>query len=180
MSDTPPVVPLQVLADEDRLHVPLATQQEPVAAPPPIGPTDAVAAAGGAVAARMRARMAELTTSTSEEFPVPGWGRDLLLRVRYLTREEWEAIANGTGGADLIVMCTDALRLRMDDGTYEDVPGAFGPALAEMLSLPPETPPTRLVAAVMDDRVGFIGTLAQGVLAWQRGQTALVEEALGE
>lgn len=148
---------------------------------PPDGVTaeQVVEAAGGGLADRLRARLAQMREESTHDFEVPGWGRDLLVRSHLLEPEQWRAMIGGASSGEFIVACTSTLAVRRPDGGYDEVPG-FGPELAGLLGLPADTPPERLVSAVMADRVAYVATLTDEILAWQRGRSSVIEAALGE
>lgn len=149
--------------------------------PPPAGvtPEQVAEASGAGLADRMRAHLARLQEETSREFEVPGWGRDLIVRARMLDEDGWRRMAGGASSGEFIAECTAAILVREPDGGYREIPG-FGAELAGLLGLPTETPATRLVGAVMGDRVAYVATLVDEVLAWQRGRSSAIEAALGE
>lgn len=176
MSDTPSGEHLQVLADDERLE----GERIEVAAgtpPPPVTPEEVAAAGGGALAERMRARLKRVRDEDTHDFHLPGWGGDVQVRIRYLDEEEWGKLQRRASEAELVVAATQAVLVRDGDEVLEL---RWSPDVAQLLGFPEQTPPTRLLAALLGDRPPWMTGLARDVLSWQMGRTPQIEELLGE
>lgn len=179
--------------------------QPPITIPPPQelepdlgGPSlpsptadERVAATGGSVADRLRARYEGM--AATEEFSVPGYeledGRPGLILVAraFGDRKGW---SGGISNEVFIAKSTHALFLVNEDGSREQIEGGWGPALAGMIGVNVQKAGD-LVALVIsrpdpNDRsrripnVAGIGTLATEIVTWARKNTRGVEEDLGE
>lgn len=187
--DAGPANTQQTFSEADRLRV-LMDDEHQVPRPLPPESSEVVGepvtaeavsdAIGASVAERMRARLESIKAESTRDFRIPGWRGDLVLRVRMIDRPDWaRAQREGITDESLIVLATRALLIR-DGDRMEEIPGAWGPQLAGMLGFPADTPPTRLVAAIMADRGPWISGLASDVLRWLMGRRPEIEEDLGE
>jgi hypothetical protein len=190
--------------------VPVGAGSEPEAAPPvpaaPIEPpeptlggspfpnpseADVVAATGGGIAEQMRARFNSM--SATEEFPVPGWetadgSPGLILVARtFGDRRNW---AEGLANEVFIAKSTHKLLYVDDAGVRHEIPGGWGPDLAEMIGVK-AAKAADLVAMVISKpdpsqperripNVAGIGALATELIEWSRRATRHAEEDLGE
>lgn len=158
---------------------------------PEIRPEDMVGAAGGGLADRLRARYNSI--AATEEFPVPGWelpdGSPGLIVVAR-TFGDRKAFQDGIEHEVFIARSTYKLLYVNDDGSREEIPGGWGPQLAEMIGARAEKAADliRLVISKPDPddelkripNVAGIAALAQLILEWAgRGQRQ-AEEDLGE
>lgn len=157
------------------------------------GPSDEalVAASGGGLADRMRARQRAM--SATEEFPVPGWtlpdGSPGLILVAK-TFGDRAAYMKGISLEVFIAKSTHKLLFVDEDGTREEIPGGWGPGLCKIMgvdvakatdlirlviSKPDADDPARMVPNVVG-----IGALAQAIMAWSETGQRQAEEDLGE
>lgn len=156
----------------------------------PLSADQLVAAAGGSVADRLRARFQQI--QSTEEFPVPGWeledGRPGLIVVAR-TFGDRKAFNQGVTNEVYIARSTHKLLFVNDDGTREEIEGGWGPKLAEMMGVPvtkaadlvalviskpdPDNPDTRI------PNVAGIGALAMQIVAWAGRGSREAEEDLG-
>lgn len=148
-------------------------------------------ALGGGLAQQMRARFEAM--AATEEFPIPGWENangepGLILVARtFGDRKNW---GEGLSNEVFIAKSTHKLLYVDDQGGRHEIPGAWGPKLAEMvgvhvskaadlvalvISKPSPTDPTQRIA-----NVAGIGTLATEIIAWAGRGTRNAEEDLGE
>lgn len=180
--------------------------QPPITSPPPPedltpdlgGPAipspssdEMVAATGGSVADRMRARFQGM--AATEEFSVPGWelpnGQPgLILEARaFGDRKGW---GDGIANEVFIAKSTHALYYVDEDGTRTKIEGGWGPRLAEMIGVRVQKA-ADLVALVISKpdpndkekripNVAGIGALATEIVAWGRKSYREAEENLGE
>ena len=156
-------------------------------------PTDEekVAAMGGGLAEQMRATFNSM--AATEEFPVPGWqtadGQPALILVArtFGDRRNW---AEGLANEVFIAKSTHKLLYVDDRGERQEIPGGWGPALAELLGVK-AAKAADLVAMVISkpdpsqpDRripnVAGIGSLATELIEWAGRATRTAEEDLGE
>jgi hypothetical protein len=150
-----------------------------------------VAAAGGSVADRLRARYQGM--AATEEFSVPGYeladGRPGLVLVAR-TFGDRKAFNEGVSNEVFIAKSTHALYLVDEDGSREPIEGGWGPGLAAMIGVS-VTKASDLVALVISrpdpsnsarriPNVAGIGKLAQEIVAWAQTNRRDTEETLGE
>lgn len=157
---------------------------------PPTDPAE-IAAAGGGLADRLRARYQQM--SGTEEFAIPGWelpdGSPGLIMVAKAFGDR-AAYNKGVSNEAFIAKSTHKLLFVADDGTREEIPGGWGPGLANIIgtnvtraadlvalviSKPDPDNPTRRIPNVTG-----IGALASQLLAWAGRTNAQAEEELGE
>lgn len=152
---------------------------------------DVVAATGGGFAEQMRARFKSM--SATEEFPVPGWetadgSPGLILVARtFGDRRNW---GDGVSNEVFIAKSTHQLLYVDDRGERHEIPGGWGPALADMIgvraakaadlvamviSKPSPTDPEQRIP-----NVAGIGSLATDLIQWAGRATRNAEEDLGE
>lgn len=158
---------------------------------PETRPDDLVAAAGGGLADRLRARYNSI--ASTEEFPVPGWeladGQPGLIVVAR-TFGDRKAFQQGLEHEVFIARSTHKLLYVNDDGSREEIPGGWGPTLAQMIGADAAKAADliRLVVSKPDPdddskripNVAGIAALAQEIIMWAgRGQRQ-AEEDLGE
>lgn len=174
---------------------PLPQEQEPTIKAPEIpNPTaeDQAEAAGGGLAARMRARYQAM--ASTEEFPVPGWetsrgepGLILVARTFGDRRNFNEGVSNEV----FIAKSTHKLLYVDDDGSRHEIQGGWGPQLAEMIGVSNVQKAADLVALVISKpnpldptqripNVAGIGALATELIDWSRRGHREAEEDLGE
>lgn len=171
-----PGVDLRVLVeDEAAAGQPI---EVPPSVPPPAPESEAVIeAAAGSLAERMQARLERVRSQDTHEFALPGWNGDIRLLIGYLDRDEWDRLRTGGAESDLVVASTRAVLIRDEDQVLEL---QWGPEVAALLGMAPDTPPTRLLAALLGDREPWLAGLASDVLSWQMGRAPQLEELLGE
>jgi hypothetical protein len=160
----------------------------PAVSPPT--PDDLVAATGGSLADRLRARYEGM--DATEEFSVPGYelpdGRPGLVLVARAFGDR-RAFTDGISNEVFIAKSTHQLLLVNDDGSREEIPGGWGPSLAGMIGVN-VAKAADLVALVIskpdpNDRnrripnVAGIGALAGEIVAWSRQGHREAEEDLG-
>jgi hypothetical protein len=180
--------------------------QPPVAPPPPedlepdLGgqtlptpPPERVAeASGGGLAARLNARFQAI--AATKEFAVPGWELEdespgLIVVARAFG--DRKAYNKGISNEAFIARSTHQLLFVNDDGTREEVPGGWGPRLAQMVGAPHISKAADLVARVISKpdptdetkripNVAGIGLLATQLVTWSQESRADAEDILGE
>lgn len=150
-----------------------------------------VAAMGGGLAEQMRATFNSM--AATEEFPVPGWqtadGQPALILVArtFGDRRNWQ---EGLANEVFIAKSTHKLLYVDDRGERQEIPGGWGPALAELLGVK-AAKAADLVAMVISkpdpsqpDRripnVAGIGALATDLIEWSGRARRNAEEDLGE
>lgn len=173
---------------------PVAEPREPDLGGPALAspsPDEIVAAGGGSLADRLRARYEGI--AATEEFSVPGYelpdGRPGMILVARAFGDR-RAFNEGVENEGFIAKSTHKLLLVNDDGTREEVPGGWGPQLAQMIGVDVKKA-ADLVALVIsrpdpNDRtrripnVAAIGGLATDIVAWARKSQGEAEKDLGE
>jgi hypothetical protein len=184
---------------EPEAQPPITTQPVEEDRPPDMGgpaipaapPETIVAATGGSVADRMRARFESV--AATEEFSVPGYelpdGRPGLILVARAYGDR-RAFNEGVTNEVFIAKSTHRLLLVDDDGTREEIPGGWGPELARMIGVEARKA-ADLVALVVSrpdpndhskriPNVAAIGSLATDMIAWSRKANQGAEDDLGE
>lgn len=158
---------------------------------PHVQPDEFAQASGAGLAERLSARYRAI--SATEEFPVPGWELDdgspgLIVLAR--TFGDRKAFNEGVSHEVFIARSTHKLLFVNDDGTREEIPGGWGPQLAQLIGVQAAKAAdlVRLVISKPDPdneetripNVAGIATLAQAMVIWAgRGQRE-AEDELGE
>ena len=169
----------------DQLHarIPAGAHTGAAAIPPP----DAVAAApaptpesvadavDGSLAARLRAKHAEIKKGT-EQFDVPGWDGDLVVEVRAL--RDRKKLAAGMRNEELILDATTSVLFRDEDGELKDIGGWGG--VGRIMGLTGDGVTLgAIVRAVLDNPLRLDG-FAEQLIAWMMGRQSAIEQALGK
>lgn len=153
-------------------------------------PEQLVEGTGGSLADKMRARFEGM--SATEEFGVPGWELPngepgLIVEVRAFG--DRKAFNAGISNEAFIARSTRKLFFVDDKGEREEIPGKWGPALAEIIGVKAQKA-TDLVAMVISKpdpdhkgqripNVAGIGALATMIISWSARVTQDAEELLG-
>jgi hypothetical protein len=144
------------------------------AAPRAAGP-EPVARTQDTLAARLRAKAAELNNRTAK-FAVPPldvWGQDLVVEVRHLELKEMPDLR-------LIAEATQRVLFRNEQGQLEEIPGGWeGVGRIMELTDAGDVTVGQIITAVCGSREA-VHTLAVEVVAWIMGRTGKHEQALGE
>jgi hypothetical protein len=152
----------------------------------------AEASGTGSLADKMRARFASM--DATKEFGVPGWELEdgspglILVARAFGDRKGFNA---GVANEVFIAKSTHQLLFVDDDGEKHEIPGGWGPALADMIGAPHVKKAADLVSRVIskpDPRdpsrritnVAGIGALAQDLVEWARKSRSSAEDDLGE
>lgn len=150
-----------------------------------------VGAVGGSVADKMRARFQAI--AATEEFAVPGWelpnGEPGLI-IEAKTFGDRKAYNQGISNEVFIARSTNRLFFVDDEGRREEIPGGWGPALADMIGIAKPERAADLVALVISKpdpdnpasripNVAGIGVLATLIINWAGRGTREAEDELG-
>jgi hypothetical protein len=165
---------IEVLSSDDPIAEPV---RERVSVPPPPPPVEAIAsAAGGGLAQRLQARYEALRAERTMEFAVPGWGGDVILVAKKLTKVPKVQGESSGYTARFIAAATDHLILVNDAGDRERVDSWRG--LADLIGVEAHSA-SALIMVVLDNhlRLESFGTR---IVEWMVGETAEDEQTLGE
>src|SRR5688572_19404833 len=201
---------ISIVAGAPTASEPIAPSAEPEAQPP--GPTippqerepdmgaprtgapseeEIQTGSGGSLADRMKARFNAM--DSTEEFPVPGWDREdgepgpILVAKTFGDRQGYQ---KGIANEVFIAKSTHKLLYVNDDGSREEIPGGWGPALAELIGVKAQKA-ADLIAYVISKphpihknqripNVAGIGILSTQILEWSGKAHREAEENLGE
>lgn len=130
-------------------------------------------ATNGSLAARLRAKHAEIQQGT-KQFEVPGWDGDLVIVARVV--RDRKQLAQGMTNEQLIVEATTQVLYRDEDGELQDIGGWKG--VGEHMGLTDFTL-GQVVRAVLDNPLRLDG-FAEGLISWMMGRRSAVEAVLGE
>lgn len=169
---TPDPIRIPAGAHDGTARLPTADAVAEAAAAAPTG-EEVAAATNGSIAARMRAKHAEIKKGT-ERFDVPGWDGDLVIVVTAL--RDRKQIASGLTNEQLIVESTTQVLYRDDDGELQDIGGWKG--VGETMGLTNFTL-GQVIRAVLDNPLRLDG-FAEKIVAWMAGRQSALEAVLGK
>lgn len=164
--------PIRIPAGAHDGAAPLPPERAADAAQPP-GPEQVAAATDGSLAARLRAKHAEIQQGT-ETFDVPGWDGDLVVKAKVL--RDRKRLAEGISNEALVVEATEQVLYRDDDGELRDIGGWKG--VGEIMGLTGVTL-GQVVRAVLDNPLRLDG-FAEQLISWMMGRRSRIEQVLGE
>jgi hypothetical protein len=159
-------------AHDGRAHVPAAEAAAAAAAAAPT-PERVADAIDGSIAARLRAKHAEIQQGT-RQFDVPGWDGDLVVVARVV--RDRKQLAAGMTNEQLVVEATSQVLYRDDAGGMQDIGGWAG--VGQAMGLESVTL-GQIVRAVLDNPLRLDG-FAESIISWMMGRQSAVEAVLGK
>ena len=147
--------------------------------PPPetvVSPEKAAVAEGSSLAARLRAKRAELQIERTGRFPVPPdslWHGELVLVAKGIE------VRQALNDLPFLERVTHHLEYwNQDTGEWEQIAG--WEQIGEMMGLSGEISVGRIILTVCDGKMIIVGAFAKEIAEWVLGRGPEVERQLGE
>jgi hypothetical protein len=170
-SPAPIRIPAGAHDGDARLPAEAAAAAAAAAAPTP---EQVAAPTNGSLAARLQAKLAKIQSGT-DDFEVPGWDGELVLRAKVV--RDRKQLAAGLTNEQLLLEATEQVLYRDDDGELRDCGGWLG--VGRLMGLQGDFTLGAVVRAVLDNPLRLDG-FAEKLISWMMGRQSAVERVLGE